>query len=171
VATPKQELEVQPGCIDVIRQTRNLRHRWEWTEESIWSEKMLTALENGVKGGKWFSLIDKVYAKRTIEVAWEHVKRNKGAAGIDKVDIKKFERNKEVYLSEIREEIKTETYQPKAVKRVYIPKGNGKFRPLGIPTIKDRIVQARLFNVVRRCYAQANKSPLQSTLRAVFSRK
>jgi len=52
VAQPKQGEEVPPGYIDVTRQTSNLRHRWEWAEESIWNDKMLIALENGVKGGK-----------------------------------------------------------------------------------------------------------------------
>jgi RNA-directed DNA polymerase len=144
----KQGVEVHTKTKTVKRQTSNLRQRWEWTEETIWSEKMLAALENGVKGGKWFSLIDKVYAITTLDKAWSNVKRNKGVAGIDEVDIERFERKKDVYLSELHEQLKDGTYRPQAVKRVYIPKGGGKFRPLGIPTIKDRCVQAALKLVI-----------------------
>lgn len=115
--------------------------KWEWAEASIWTETMLTALENGVKGGKWFSLIDKVYRSGTLGAAWQKVRANKGAAGVDKVTINRFEVNQTKYLKELEHELKTETYHPMAVKRVYIPKGQGKMRPLGIPSIKDRITQ------------------------------
>ena len=115
--------------------------KWEWAEASIWTEAMLTALENGVKGGKWFSLIDKVYRSSTLEAAWRKVRANKGAAGVDKITINRFEVNQAKYLKELEHELKTGTYQPMAVKRVYIPKGQGKLRPLGIPSIKDRIAQ------------------------------
>lgn len=115
--------------------------KWEWTEASIWTEAMLTALNNGVQGRKWFSLIDKVCRNSTLEVAWQKVRANKGAAGVDKVTISKFKANQGKYLKELEHELKTGTYQPIAVKRVYIPKGQGKLRPLGIPAIKDRIVQ------------------------------
>jgi RNA-directed DNA polymerase len=115
--------------------------KWEWAEASIWTEAMLIALENGVKGGKWFSLIDKVYRKGTLEAAWKKVRANKGAAGVDKITIKKFEANQAKYLKELELELKIGTYVPMAVKRVYIPKEKGKMRPLGIPALKDRIVQ------------------------------
>jgi len=122
--------------------------KWEWAEASIWTEAMLIALENGVKGGKWFSLIDKVYRSHTLEAAWQKVRANKGAAGVDKITINKFEINQVKYLKELEHELKTGTYQPIAVKRVYIPKGQGKMRPLGIPAIKDRIVQQAVKMVI-----------------------
>jgi RNA-directed DNA polymerase len=124
---------------DRIRWARRLK--WQWAEASIWTDAMLIALENGVKGGKWFSLIDKVYRGSTLEVAWQKVRANKGAAGVDKVTVKRFEINQAKYLKELEQELKTGTYQPMAVKRVYIPKGQGKMRPLGIPSIKDRVAQ------------------------------
>jgi len=61
----------------------DVRTRWGWTEPSVWTERMLTSLEQGVKGGKWYSLIDKVWALPTLRAAFEHVKRKKGAAGVD----------------------------------------------------------------------------------------
>lgn len=117
------------------------RLKWKWTEALIWTDSMLTALSNGVKGNKWFSLIDKTYRPQVLKNAWLKVKANKGAAGVDKISIQMFEANQDRYLEEIEQELKMGTYQPKAVKRQYIPKEKGKVRPLGIPTIKDRIAQ------------------------------
>jgi RNA-directed DNA polymerase len=57
---------------------------------SVWTDRMLSALGNGVKGGKWFSLMDKVYAPKTLEVAWAKVRANKGAAGVDGQSIERF---------------------------------------------------------------------------------
>ena len=110
------------------------RLKWEWVEASIWTDTMLAALENGVKGGKWFSLIDKIYKPAILMNAWKKVKANKGTAGVDRMSIKMFEANLGKYLAELEHELRTGTYHPKAVKRVYIPKEKGKLRPLGIPT-------------------------------------
>ena len=113
-------------------------------ETSIWTKSMLIALDNGVKGGKWFSLIDKVYSLKTLNIAWQQVKLNKGSAGVDKQSIEKFEAKEELYLQELHQSLKEQRYNPQAVKRVYIPKAGGKKRPLGIPTVKDRIVQTAI---------------------------
>lgn len=117
---------------------------WDWVETSVWTKRMLAALGNGVNGGKWFSLIDKVYDRVTLEAAWKRVAANKGAAGIDKVSVKRFKACKELYLTELENDLRKGLYQPEAVRRVYIPKGKGQTRPLGIPTVKDRVVQAAL---------------------------
>jgi RNA-directed DNA polymerase len=117
-------------------------------ETLIWTENMLAALGNGVKGGKWFSLIDKVYSETTLWIAWEQVQSNKGGAGIDNVSIERFEANAGSYLRELSEALKEETYRPQAVKRVYIPKAGGAKRPLGIPVVKDRIVQTAIKLVI-----------------------
>ena len=74
--------------------------KWRWVEAAVWTERMLTALGNGVKGGKWFSLMDKIYAERTLHRAWQRVKSNKGAAGIDRISIERFEsRLRSIYKS------------------------------------------------------------------------
>jgi RNA-directed DNA polymerase len=117
---------------------------WGWVEASVWTERMLAALGNGVKGGKWFSLIDKVYERRTLEAAWKRVAANKGAAGIDRVSVKRFNACKDLYLQELEKVLRKGQYRPEPVRRVYIPKGKGQSRPLGIPTVKDRVVQAAL---------------------------
>ena len=110
-------------------------------EAAVWTERMLSALVNGVKGGKWFSLMDKVFAPKTLAVAWTKVRANKGAAGVDGQSIERFAAKADVYLSELSAALRDGTYSPQAVKRVDIPKGDGRTRPLGIPTVKDRIVQ------------------------------
>jgi len=122
--------------------------KWPWVETGVWTESMLTALVNGVKGGKWFSLIDKVYKPGVLFGAWERVQGNGGAPGIDNVSIEKFEARAGKYIQEISKSLELGTYCPQAVKRVYIPKGDGKLRPLGIPTVKDRIVQGALKRVL-----------------------
>jgi RNA-directed DNA polymerase len=105
---------------------------------------MMSALGNGVKGGKWFSLVDKVIRPATLEAAWRKVERNKGAAGMDGQGTARFAAGAERHLTELHENLKNGSYRPGPVKRVEIPKGNGQTRPLGIPTVKDRIVQTAL---------------------------
>ncbi len=117
---------------------------WTWVEKSVWTDRMLAALGNGVKGGKWFSLIDKVCATSTLKAAWQRVEANRGAAGIDRVSIDRFGEQSSKYLEELSPALREGTYKPHAVRRTYIPKGDGKMRPLGIPTVKDRVVQGAL---------------------------
>ena len=102
---------------------------------------MMSALDNGVKGGSWYALIDKVFAPPTLKAAWTKVEANGGAAGVDGQSIQRFAAKADVYLAELSAALRKGTYRPQAVKRVEIPKGDGKTRPLGIPTVKDRIVQ------------------------------
>ena len=141
-----------PGSAIAAKQGRDAtsgerRELW-WAEASIWTDRMVSALGNGVKGGKWFSLIDKVVRPATLEAAWQRVARNKGAAGADGQSVERFAYQSERYLLELHTQLKEGTYQPSPVRRVEIPKADGKTRPLGIPTVKDRIVQGALKMVV-----------------------
>ena len=97
---------------------------------------------------KLFSIYGQLLSYRRLEEAWKQVKANHGAGGVDKVSIKDFEEHSEQYLNEILNELKTKTYKPTSARRVYIKKKNGKLRPLGIPTIKDRIIQQALVNIL-----------------------
>ena len=124
------------------------RRDWSWVEATVWNERMLAALGNGVRGGKWFSLIDKVYRQQTLKAAWHKVKGNAGAAGVDGQSVKQFGWRAESYLAELEQALKAEEYQPEPIKRVEIPKAGGKKRPLGIPAVKDRIVQTALKLVI-----------------------
>ena len=124
------------------------RRDWSWVEATVWNERMLAALGNGVRGGKWFSLIDKVYRPQTLKAAWHKVKGNAGAAGVDGQSMKQFGWRAESYLAELEQALKAEEYQPEPIKRVEKPKAGGKMRPLGIPAVKDRIVQTALKLVI-----------------------
>ena len=121
---------------------------WTWVEAAVWNERMLAALGNGVRGGKWFSLIDKVYRPQTLKAAWHKVKSNAGAAGVDGQSVERFESRAEQYLEELEQALKAGQYRPQPIRRVEIPKGGGKLRPLGIPVVKDRIVQTALKLVI-----------------------
>jgi len=124
-------------------------HRWKWVELSVWTERMLTALERGVKGDKWFSLMDKVYSCKNLRLAWAKVKANRGAAGVDNQSIEAFQANEEKYLKELEMDLKTNRYVARPVKRVWIPKaGSKEKRSLGIPVVKDRIIQTAIRNVI-----------------------
>src|SRR5476651_1960255 len=78
---------------DKAKQAGEVRARWAWTEESVWTERMLSALENGVKGEVWFSLIDKVWSKGNLQAAYTRVKANGGGPGVDQITVAKFERD------------------------------------------------------------------------------
>lgn len=121
---------------------------WSWVEASVWTDRMLAALGNGVEGGRWFSLIDKVYRPTTLRMAWQRVLRNRGAAGVDRQSVDAFGAHAERYLGELSEALRTGRYRPQPIRRVEIPKAPGQTRPLGIPTVKDRIVQTAMRLVI-----------------------
>ncbi len=142
-------MEVTPATVREAKQAGEVRARWAWTEPSVWTERMLSALERGVKGGCWFSLIDKVYSLRNLSAAFTQVKANRGAAGVDHVTIEMFANDLEANLTRASEQLVTGSYQPQAVRRKWIPKpGSNQQRPLGIPTVRDRVVQGALRNVL-----------------------
>jgi RNA-directed DNA polymerase len=127
------------------RRAREILTRWEWVEPTVWTERMLTALEQGVQGGCWYSLMDKVHRESTLQAAFTKVAANQGAAGVDHVSVTRFEGRLEENLKELDNALRTGTYQPQAIRRHYIPKpGSQERRPLGIPTVRDRVVQTAL---------------------------
>ena len=126
-------------------------------EPAIWTKRMLATLEQGVTGGKWYSLIDKLYPVATLEAAFAAVKANQGAAGVDHVSIEDCAAKLETNLARLSESLRTGVYRPQAIRRHDIPKhvlgpaegrtrgpGSQEKRPLGIPTVQDRVVQTAL---------------------------
>ena len=100
------------------RRAREIQDRWCWVEPSVWTDRMLTALEDGVKGGRWYSLMDKVHSIANLRSAFARVKANRGSAGVDHVTIRRFEANLEVELEKLSEELQAGSYRPQPIRRV-----------------------------------------------------
>jgi RNA-directed DNA polymerase len=126
-----------------------IRARWAWSEPTVWTDRMLTALEDGVKGGAWFSLIDKVFSPANLLASYAKVAANGGAAGVDRVTVEDFTKRLCANLEKLERQLREGTYRPQAVRRVNIPKpGTRETRPLGIPAVRDRVVQGALRHVL-----------------------
>jgi RNA-directed DNA polymerase len=135
------------------RRARETPPRWGWVEPMVWTERMLTALDEGVKGGVWYSLMDKVHPQRTLLAAYFRVAANDGAAGVDHVSVTMFGDRLETNLKDLSDALQRGTYVPQAIRRHYIPKpGSQERRPLGIPTVRDRVVQTALRLVLEPIY-------------------
>jgi RNA-directed DNA polymerase len=143
-----------PG-VPRAKQGREVSSRWEWTEAEVWTERMLATLERGVKGGKWHSLIDKVWSHGTLDKGLKTVIRKKGAAGVDGETTQRLDSQKEEIISILSRQIRENRYEPKPVKRVWIEKlGRKEKRPLGIPVVRDRVVQTALVSVLEPIFEQ-----------------
>jgi len=147
--------EDKPATVPLAQQAgetdadRELRSRWRWVEPCAWTVRMLAALEQGVKGEPWFRLFDKVFSERNLWAAFQQVAAKKGAAGVDHVTTGRFEEQLPDSIWELSDALKNRTFQPQAIRRVNIPKpGSTETRPLGIPTVRDRVVQAAIVNVI-----------------------
>jgi RNA-directed DNA polymerase len=137
------------AVLKTTKRTGPIPDRWSWVEPAVWTERMLTALDKGVQGGVWYSLMDKVYSPQNLEAAWTSVWANQGAAGVDHVSIAQFQEQQLQNLDRLHDGLKSATYVPQDIRRHWIPKpGSTEERPLGIPTVRDRVVQAALRNVL-----------------------
>src|SRR3990172_6984616 len=141
--------EHTPAIVPLAQQAGEVRSRWRWAAPTAWTVRMLTTLEQGVEGGRWFRLFDKVFAERNLLAALQQVATNDGAPGVDHVSVAEFTRRLPDSLWELSDQLKNGTYHPQAIRRVHIPKpGSSETRPLGIPTVRDRVVQASIVNVI-----------------------
>jgi len=147
--TQQSELAGVVRAVNEPSQARDIRTRWGWVEPSVWTRRMLVALETGVKGDKWFRLMDKVYAAGNLQAAFWAVWRKDGDPGVDGQTVKQFEDRQEAELARLGEELRAGRYRPHPVRRCYIPKpGSREKRPLGIPVVRDRVVQGALRHVI-----------------------
>ncbi len=148
-ARPSEEQPPIVPCTSGDKQGGEDRWQRHRAERGVWSYRMLEALERGVKGNKWFSLIDKVYAEQTLEISWAKVKSNAGACGMDGITVERFDKQAKRRLLAVKEQLERGDYQPQMIKRVWIEKpGSREKRPLGIPTVRDRVVQNALRMVI-----------------------
>lgn len=121
----------------------------DWANPIVWNERMLATLQQGVRGGRWHTLIDKVYAPSNLFIASCKVIGNKGAAGVDHQSVEDFNVHRHEELKRLHTDLQNDTYRPQAVRRVWIPKpGSTEQRPLGVPTVRDRAVQTALLDVL-----------------------
>jgi RNA-directed DNA polymerase len=119
-------------------------HPLGWVERVVWTDRMLECLrQGGPEGGKWYWLHDKVFSPRTLRAAYERVAQKRGGCGVDGRTVHAFGAHLEEEIERIAAAWKAGTYRPQAIRRVWIPKpGSNEKRPLGIPTVRDRVVQA-----------------------------
>jgi len=138
--------ESQPATVSArAKQAGEAAPGWEWVERTVWTDRMLEALEKGVKGGVWFSLIDKVHRPQVLLQAWFQVKGKGRAVGSDHQSLEQFEEQLETHLRKLEEEVRTGSYRPRPIRRAYIDKPGSKAkRPLGIPAVRDKVVQTAL---------------------------
>jgi len=123
--------------------------RWKWVERSVWTDRMLRALERGVKGGRWYSLMDKVWSESNLLSSWLAVAANNGAAGVDRQSIAAFRAHRAPELERLSQELRSDTYERQAARRVWIDKpGSKEKRPLGIPCVRDRVAEGAVRQVL-----------------------
>jgi RNA-directed DNA polymerase len=121
----------------------------DWANRCVWTDRMLAALETGVRGGRWHTLMDKVFTLQPLLHASQRVLENEGAAGVDHQTTGKFARNLMKEIEGLSESLQHDTYRPQAIRRTWIPKPDSdEKRPLGIPTVRDRVVQAAVLQVL-----------------------
>src|SRR4029434_9702221 len=136
------QLEAVPAR---ARRARETPTPWGWVEPTVWTKRMLTALIAAVNAGVWYSLMEKLHPERVLHAAYLRVAANKGAAGVDHVTVAMFEKHLDTNLTDLSSALRTGSYRPQAIRRHYIPKpGSQERRPLGIPTVRDRVVQCAL---------------------------
>jgi RNA-directed DNA polymerase len=115
----------------------------------VWTERMLATLERGINGGKWYSLIDKVWDQKTLRLAAQAVVAKDGSAGVDGESCAALDQHLEAISAGLSRQLQDRRYRPKPVKRVWIDKpGSKEKRPLGIPVVRDRVVQTALLYVL-----------------------
>jgi RNA-directed DNA polymerase len=142
--------EAQPTAVPATaKQGGKVQDRWLWAEPGVWTERMLTALEEGVKGGVWFSLIDKVWTERNLRASYVKVAANEGAPGVDHITVEAFAHELEANVAKLTTALRDGSFEPQAIRRTFIPKpGSQEQRPLGIPTVRDRVVQGAIRHVI-----------------------
>jgi len=142
--------------IETAQQAGDAHPLWASASPCVWTVRMLATLWQGVEGGKWFRLIDKVFSERNLFAAFQQVASKKGAAGVDHVKVDEFSRQIPESIWQLSDTLKAGTFCPQTIRRVNIPKpGTKETRPLGIPTVRDRIVQAAVVNVIEPIFERA----------------
>ena len=143
-----------PG-VQEAKQGREVTPQWAWTEASVWTERMLATLERGIKGDKWYSLIDKVWKMENLQSAVANVVRNKSKHKPDGQRCRRYAEQRDWRLPALQSKLQNGDYQPQPVRRVWIPKlGSRELRPLGIPPVENRVVEMAVRQVIEPIFEQ-----------------
>jgi len=143
-----------PG-VPEAKQGREVAPKWAWTEASVWTERMLATLERGIKGNKWYSLMDKVWKMENLQSAVAKVARNKSPHKPDGQRCRRYAEQKDWRLPVLQDKLRTGEYQPQPAQRVWIPKlGSKELRPLGIPPVENRVVEMAVCQVIEPIFEQ-----------------
>jgi len=143
------QMQIKLPGVPQAKQGREVSPRWEWTEACVWTERMLATLERGITGGKWFSLMDKVWKLTNLERAVARVAEGKSPQKPDGRRCRQYAEQSAKKLPTLQESIRSGTYQPQPAKRVWIPKlGSKELRPLGIAPVENRVVEMAVRNVI-----------------------
>jgi RNA-directed DNA polymerase len=121
----------------------------DWAHPSVWTDRTLNTPEVGVRGGKWHTLIDKVFSKMNLYASARKVLKKKGSPGVDRQTVEDFADDERMEINRLAEQLREDRYRPSAVRRTWISKpGSSEKRPLGIPTVRDRAVQTAVVHVI-----------------------
>lgn len=143
------QLQMKLPGVPKAKQGREVPEKWEWTEAEVWTERMLATLERGITGGKWYSLIDKVCKMTNLQQAVKKVAQGKSEKKADGRKCRRYAEQSARRLPGLQEQLKTGRYQPKPVRRIWIPKlGSKELRPLGVPEVENRVVEMAIRNVI-----------------------
>jgi RNA-directed DNA polymerase len=139
---------LQAVLLDGMFHRRPVPMKWEHLKaKPLWTERMMQALEIRAQEG-WFSLKDKMCSDVALSRAWARVRANAGAPGVDGVTVERFERHLDERLSRLQNAMRDGSFQAQAIRRVEIPKADGSKRPLGIPSVVDRVAQAAVLETI-----------------------
>ena len=143
------QLQIKLPGVPRAKQGREVAPQWEWTEASVWTERMLATLERGITGGKWHSLIDKVWKMENLQRAAQKVAEGKSPKKPDGRRCRQYAEQSARRLPALQRNIQSGHYWPQPAQRVWIPKlGSKELRPLGIPPVENRVVERAVRNVL-----------------------
>jgi len=143
------QLQMKLPGVPQAKQGRDVAPKWAWTEAVVWTERMLATLERGIRGGKWYSLMDKVGKMANLQRAVEKVAEGKSKQKADGRKCRRYAEQSAQRLPPLEAKLKSGQYQPKPVQRIWIPKlGSQELRPLGVPEVENRVVEMAVRNVI-----------------------
>jgi RNA-directed DNA polymerase len=143
------QLQMKLPGVPQAKQGREVAPQWAWTEAVVWTERMLATLERGITGGKWYSVMDKVWKITNLQRAVQKVAQGKSRMKADGRKCRRYAEQSAQRLPILQGLLQSDRYQPKPAQRIWIPKlGSKEMRPLGIPEVENRVVEMAIRNVI-----------------------